>query len=367
MDEVEKYRGIYGDTSGRYARYGHSNHGAGAAKILEREGVSSVIDVGCGWNELASGLRQKGWRATGVDFACPGADLVADIVEGLPFSEKEFDWVTAFDMLEHVRPDQVDATLAEMARIGRRFCLSISYVPSVNKWQGQTLHPTVRTEEWWIAQLVRHGAIGVRKEGRYLTGRWERRLELPQETRVVLVGNGPAVLGRGLGPQIDAHDFVIRFNNYKIDGHEADVGTRTDLWSTFFRRIDNPLSHDRVICIHENDKPPAEIREAYYLPSAFYDRIRRMLQERAWVRQGMRGDVSHLLASSGLLVASYLLEVVGIERVSLIGFDHFSKKESSLHHYWINKAFKRPAEHDGDAEAAIFADLEAAGRVCYLR
>lgn len=363
MEEKAKYTALY--ASGTMPRYGHTNHGRGAAGLIERWQPASVLDVGCGYNEFVQGLRAKGIAAHGVDFACPGADEIVDLL-ALPYGAKQYDLLTAFDVLEHLRPDEVSRAIDEMARVSTRFCVSISYVASVNKWQGQTLHPTVRNEDWWINQLVRAGAVKIVKHGHYLTGQWAAPLRLAPEARVVLVGNGPSVLASQMGSVIDAFDVVIRFNNFKLPGFEAHVGSKVTYWSTFFRRIDDPLSHDRVICIHEEDQPPASVVESYHLASVFYARWRRQVQERSYLLSGGRKDVSATLASSGLLVTLYLLDVVGVERVHLCGFDHFAKTRSSLHHYWLDKAFKQPAEHDGAAEAAIFADLAAAGRVAYL-
>eukprot|EP00899_Mesostigma_viride_P015800 jgi/Mesvir1/24220/Mv10931-RA.1 len=42
-----------------------------------------------------------------------------------------------------------------------------------------------------------------------------------------VVGNGGVLTGRKRGPEIDAHDAVIRLNNAPIQGSEADVGTHT--------------------------------------------------------------------------------------------------------------------------------------------
>ena len=36
------------------------------------------------------------------------------------------------------------------------------------------------------------------------------------------------MLGKGLGPEIDAHDFVIRYSA-KIFGYERDVGSKVDM------------------------------------------------------------------------------------------------------------------------------------------
>jgi len=44
-----------------------------------------------------------------------------------------------------------------------------------------------------------------------------------------VVGNSGAILGSGRGPQIDAHDLVIRLNNARVAGFAADVGAKTSL------------------------------------------------------------------------------------------------------------------------------------------
>jgi hypothetical protein len=46
---------------------------------------------------------------------------------------------------------------------------------------------------------------------------------------IAVVGNG---VMRKCGPEIDRHKTVIRLNNWRIAGHEADVGTNVDVWCT---------------------------------------------------------------------------------------------------------------------------------------
>ncbi|GAA5039109.1 glycosyltransferase family 29 protein [Microbacterium fluvii] len=46
---------------------------------------------------------------------------------------------------------------------------------------------------------------------------------------IAVVGNGSGPLGQARGAEIDAHDVVIRFNNFPR-GYETDYGARTDIW-----------------------------------------------------------------------------------------------------------------------------------------
>ena len=368
MEEIEKYRFIYANPD-RYARYGHTNHGKKVDEKFLRP-HRTLLDVGCGYNEFVINARKLGIEATGVDFACPGADIIAP-ADRLPFPAKSHDLLTSFDMLEHLTPDQVRPVLKEFARVSNHFIFSISYVPSVNKVQGEGLHPTVRSKEWWIARIQEAGGE-VHSEGNYLMGRWGAPLLPPvlEGESVILIGNGPAVLNGGLGKRIDEFDQVVRFNRFHILGHEESVGTKTTLWSTFGRGTlpgEEGQQPKRVICIHEQGVPATEgIEELWRIPLSFFNRIRKRVQDVS-EREGERH--AGTIPSSGLLVSSWLSEVHEVPVLFLHGFDHFHKtahEHSKRHHYWNEKTYGQPTEHDGEAEAKVFAEMRAACRVKYL-
>jgi hypothetical protein len=269
-------------------------------------------------------------------------------------------------MLEHLLPEEVDDVINEMSRVSERFCVGISYVKSVNKVNGEPLHPTVRTEDWWINRLIAAGALGIKKYGKYIYGRWSDRLIIPPLDSVILVGNGPSVLDRKLGSEIDQFDHVIRFNNYTTEGYEDYVGSKTSLWSSHFRGVSNPSSFNRVISIHENATIPNTVESSFFIPRIFYNKSRKLVQDRVYLNSGFRVDPHVTLATSGFIIAHYLLEVIGVDKIHLIGFDHFSKANSKKHHYWIDKGFGKPKEHNGEVESMMFAELEEAQRVVYL-
>lgn len=371
-EEIAKYQGIYANPQA-YPKYGHSNHGSRAVRIIQKWNSASVLDVGCGYNEFACQLRaaMPSCEVVGVDPACPGADIKAEAVK-LPFKDKQFVVVTSFDMLEHLHESEVDAALADMARVSCAFIFSISYVPSVNKWQGQTLHPTVRPESWWIERIIRAGGMHIDKNGRYLTGHWQTQLWRPKPTdTVVVVGNGPSALKANMGSIIDAHQHVVRFNNYKVEGFSAQVGTRTSMWSSVGigrsqYDVTSKPEHSLLIDGENAKHAQAEEMPCERLPRWFYNQVRRELQERSSWKNGFATEREKLLATSGMLVVAWLLRIKGIHHLNLVGFDHFSKVRSGKHHYWVESNFKKPGEHDGDAEADMFADLRDAGRVSYL-
>lgn len=182
-------------------------------------------------------------------------------------------------------------------------------------------------------------------------------LVLPPTTRVVLVGNGPSLLREPLGAEIDAHDEVVRFNRFKIAGFEAFTGSRTTLWSTFghgYLPGDEDVRPTRMIFVYgERGEPAYEPAEIYRIPKAFYNEQWQKLKTKA----NRPPEARPCSISSGFVVAMWLLNVVGLERVTLAGFDHFRKDHSNQHHYYNPRGYGRPPEMDGDAEAELLGEM----------
>ena len=161
---------------------------------------------------------------------------------------------------------------------------------------------------------------------------------------------------------------MVRFNWYAIHGFEEMVGTKTTLWSTFGRGSrprDEGEVPPRAVFIH-SDKPKRfeiPVAEAFGVARVFFDDVRRRLQSRSHRDESGKKP---LLPSSGLVVLLWLQEIHAVGPVTLAGFDHFNKKESGGHHYWLNQSFKEPPEHDGVAEAEWFAELAETGKLDYL-
>ena len=85
-----------------------------------------------------------------------------------------------------------------------------------------------RTERMW-SRLVRLADLPIGTELRRMHER--RALDRIFEGRnVAVVGNGPSETGKGLGAEVDGHDIVVRINNYRTEGYEADYGSKVDVW-----------------------------------------------------------------------------------------------------------------------------------------
>ena len=70
---------------------------------------------------------------------------------------------------------------------------------------------------------------------------------------VLIVGNGPSILKKEYGKDIDKFDIVIRLNDYKIKGYENNVGEKTDLWFTGLGwQLDKRYVNEKtLICSHK--------------------------------------------------------------------------------------------------------------------
>ncbi len=120
-----------GDRQGRsgYATYDRISSNADiAAYLLWRNfPARRALDVGCAKGFVVEALRELGVDAQGsdvsafaVEHAAPGAlgyVRLGDLVSGLPYDDGEFELVSAFEILEHLEPDQVPAALGELARV----------------------------------------------------------------------------------------------------------------------------------------------------------------------------------------------------------------------------------------------------------
>jgi ubiquinone/menaquinone biosynthesis C-methylase UbiE len=95
-------------------------------------------------------------------------------MHNVPLDDNCADFITAFDSLEHLLPEDVDLTFKEMHRIAKsnaEFCFSICYRPSFYLVKGQNLHPTVESEAWWKEKISAVGFPENKKQ--YIIGRFK--------------------------------------------------------------------------------------------------------------------------------------------------------------------------------------------------
>jgi hypothetical protein len=188
-------------------------------------------------------------------------------------------------------------------------------------------------------------------------------LKLNDDLNYIIVGNGPSLLEKELGSKIDEFDEVVRFNRFAINGYEKNVGSKVTIWSTFGKGElpkDLEIRPDRIIFTHgEWGCPTYEPKEIIKIPLSFYNNLRTKLKNETKLSK------DNLIPSSGILVISWLLENY-LTKITITGFDHFFKNKSSLHHYWVNKSFTKPKEHDGDWECSVVENYIKKGKIIKL-
>lgn len=163
--EKGKYVRIYASNP---SSYGKRDHGSNAHEIVLDLKPKTLLDVGCGCGKFVEWAKENGIEAAGVDFAS-GYGQACDVCN-MPFTDNSFDIITAFDLLEHLRPEDLHRALLEMARVASHFwVLSIGYGPAVMKWPGEVpthLHPIAfRDPAWWTPHLSLYGTVEEKGRG----------------------------------------------------------------------------------------------------------------------------------------------------------------------------------------------------------
>ena len=155
--ERVKYEKIYTDAKS----YGKRDHGSESHDIVLNLKPKTLLDVGCGKGKYVEWAKSVGIKAEGLDFAS-GYGVQADVA-CMPFDDNSFEIITAFDVLEHFREEDLHRGLLEMARVASRFWLiSIGYGPSRKNWHGEVLqlHPiATKDPDWWMPHLLLYGKI----------------------------------------------------------------------------------------------------------------------------------------------------------------------------------------------------------------
>ena len=177
---------------------------------------------------------------------------------------------------------------------------------------------------------------------------------------VAVVGNGPGALGQGRGAEIDAHDVVIRFNNFP-EGFEADYGARTDVWV----RGAHPDVRDRFdlerfdLVVWEMDfarnfLEDRSHREILYRDTLFSpEKVAYLGTE---TKRTLRAASGLLLPTSGAQILWALHQARGgLEGVDVYGFS--SIEGSGEHGHYFDRLGDMGRRHDVEGEGAFLRGL----------
>nr|AFK35664.1 unknown [Medicago truncatula] len=205
--------------------------------------------------------------------------------------------------------------------------------------------------------------------------------DLKKYSSCAVVGNSGILLNRNYGALIDAHEFVIRLNNARVDNYESKVGKKTSISFVnsnilhLCARRSGCFCHpyganvpivmyicqavhflDYTVC-NASHKSPLLVTDPrfdvlcsrvvkYYSLKRFVEETGKGLEQ--W---GSAHDGALFHYSSGMQAVMLALGVC--EKVSLFGF---GKSAAAKHHYHTNQKAELHL-HDYEAEYAFYRDL----------
>jgi len=117
----------------------------------------SYLDVGTGRGETLDWAERRGMLVQGTELVtelCDGERIIYAEMESLPFDDHAFDYVSTFDVVEHLLPENTQQCLDELFRVTKReLCISTNDRPS-RLPDGTDLHINIRSRDEWENDLV---------------------------------------------------------------------------------------------------------------------------------------------------------------------------------------------------------------------
>ena len=163
---------------------------------------------------------------------------------------------------------------------------------------------------------------------------------LIQNKTVAIVGNSSREIGKGLGAEIDAHDIVVRFNNYMLEGYEIHYGSKTSIAAKHTENADtiNKKHIENCNCIIYKDNPayivmPKEVRDD------MYNNIINHPEKIAFISDNVLNFAYSLIdtnnATTGLLAicAFYLARNKSFKDIDIYGFSFLDDNSRDDSHY----------------------------------
>jgi hypothetical protein len=188
---------------------------------------------------------------------------------------------------------------------------------------------------------------------------------------VVVIGNGPSLLGRKLGKVIDSHDVIVRFNFFKTGQFAEDVGKRTTIW--FNNRDASPptirvmLNEHRFEEIHlhtwvKTEQAVNSFREVLAetgLETPVYGVEKSVISE---MREFL--GLPYSFFSTGAIGAWMMLKKHA--KIKLTGFDWWDSP-ARMHYFQDREPFPDPSKgHQPMTEKIFFEKLVEMGRIEFI-
>lgn len=158
-EEIEEEKKKYTLLQKHNKKYGASNHAKPFYPYIEKLKINSLIDIGTGQAKFCEWCINKIPIIYALDFVYENAatlDITGFFKTAahlIPLETAHVEYVTAFDVLEHIPETVVPTTLEEFRRVSSKGALFTISTRKSNIIEYGNLHPTVRKMEWWIEQI----------------------------------------------------------------------------------------------------------------------------------------------------------------------------------------------------------------------
>lgn len=155
-----------------HTTYGKAFHGESFKDfLLSLKGISSILDIGTGKGQFCDwAINNLCSLVYGLDLAIKpdskfldlGINFLLGSSSNIPLSNDTVDITVSFDVLEHIRPEDIKNTITEMDRVTKKYMLhKISYRAAstrahrANPYVSQigNLHLIQQDRKWWVEKF----------------------------------------------------------------------------------------------------------------------------------------------------------------------------------------------------------------------
>jgi SAM-dependent methyltransferase len=166
--EQEKYRRMWTEVPG----YRSHSPGEELVSVFLSKALwtptDTLLDAGCGPGRAGLRLKTAGLDVSWLDITKESLDKgvrsQGTFFEGCLWDMElptNFDWVYCCDVMEHIPPEHVDATLDFLLATARKgtFMQIALWAEGWGNKIGETLHLTVEPAEWWVEKITKRTDI----------------------------------------------------------------------------------------------------------------------------------------------------------------------------------------------------------------